>query len=195
MDDIAAITLLNQGDLSGLDTLVLRYQVQAVHAAQLIVRDRGLAEDAAQTAFLRIAERVHQFDDTRAFKPWFMRIVVNEALKMVRKEKRIVPLPEDAEKDNVRILVDALADGEALPEDQVILLESKERVRKALDQLTPEQRAVVVMRYFLEMRESEMVMELVRPKSTIKWWLHSARKRLRSLLQGDPISDVERSNQ
>ena len=195
MDDIAAITLLNQGDLSGLDTLVLRYQVQAVHAAQLIVRDRGLAEDAAQTAFLRIAERVHQFDDTRAFKPWFMRIVVNEALKMVRKEKRIVPLPEDAEKDNVRILVDALADGEALPEDQVILLESKERVRKALDQLTPEQRAVVVMRYFLEMRESEMVLELERPRSTVKWWLHSARKRLRSLLQGDPISDVERSNQ
>ena len=195
MDDIAAITLLKQGDLSGLDTLVLRYQVQAVHAAQLIVRDRGLAEDAAQTAFLRIAERVHQFDDTRAFKPWFMRIVVNEALKMVRKEKRIVPLPEDTEKDNVRMLADVLADGEALPEDQVILLESKERVRKALDQLTPEQRAVVVMRYFLEMRESEMVLELERPRSTVKWWLHSARKRLRSLLQGDPISDVERSNQ
>ena len=49
---------------------------------------------------------------------------------------------------------------------------------KAIQSLLPEQRAVVVMRYFLEMSEAEMSTEMSRPLSTIKWWLREARKRL-----------------
>lgn len=56
-------------------------------------------------------------------------------------------------------------------------------VRKALDALAPEQRAAVVLRHFLEMSEAEMTGALHRPPSTIKWWLHTARKRLRELLR------------
>ncbi len=63
MDDQIAISRLKQGDLNGLETLVNRYQAQAVHAAYLILYDRALAEDVAQSAFVKIAERIHQFDE------------------------------------------------------------------------------------------------------------------------------------
>jgi RNA polymerase sigma-70 factor (ECF subfamily) len=53
----------------------------------------------------------------------------------------------------------------------------------ALQQLAPEQRAVIVQRHFLEMSEAEMVETHQRPASTIKWWLYSARKSLKALLE------------
>jgi len=62
--------------------LVNRYQVQAVQAAYAIVYDRALAEDIPQTAFVRVVERVHRFDEERLFAPWLFRIVVNAAIKL-----------------------------------------------------------------------------------------------------------------
>ena len=51
-----------------------------------------------------------------------------------------------------------------------------------MNQLPPKQKAVVVMRYFLEMSEEDMVEALHGPPGTVKWWLFEARRRLRSLL-------------
>ncbi|MGJ3239076.1 MAG: sigma-70 family RNA polymerase sigma factor [Anaerolineae bacterium] len=65
------------------------------------------------------------------------------------------------------------------------LLESDENtqlVRDALDQLSPEQRAAVVMRYYLDMSESDMAKALDTPKGTVKWRLHAARRQLKRLL-------------
>ena len=78
MDDQIAISRLKQGDPGGLETLVRDYQVQAVYTAYMIVFDRSLAEEVAQTAFVRVAEKIQQFDEKRPFAPWFFRIVVNE---------------------------------------------------------------------------------------------------------------------
>jgi RNA polymerase sigma-70 factor (ECF subfamily) len=63
MEDQIAISRLKQGDLSGLEGLVRRYQARAVHAAYVIVQDRPLAEDVVQTAFVKAAERIQQFDE------------------------------------------------------------------------------------------------------------------------------------
>ena len=182
MEDRAAISLLKQGDLLGLEILVKRYQVQAIHAGQLILRDRDLAEEVVQSAFLRLPEIVHKFDDARPFKPWFMRIVVNDALKATRRDNRLVELPEDADEDAAR-MADWLMDGADPPEIQIITAETRQTVRKALRLLTPEQRSVIVMRYYLEMSGEEMASKMDRPLSTIKWWLHSAKQRLREILQ------------
>ena len=63
MEDRIAISRIKQGDLNGLEILVNRYQVRAVHAAYLVVYDRALAEDTVQTAFVKVAERIDQFDE------------------------------------------------------------------------------------------------------------------------------------
>ncbi|MBI2916360.1 MAG: sigma-70 family RNA polymerase sigma factor [Chloroflexi bacterium] len=83
MDDAEAVQRLKHRDIGGLETLVTRYQVQALRAAYLVTRDRFLAEDVVQEAFLRLVQRVRSFDDGRPFAPWFLRIVINDAIKAV----------------------------------------------------------------------------------------------------------------
>ncbi|MBN2547581.1 MAG: hypothetical protein JXB15_00365 [Anaerolineales bacterium] len=70
--DQHAIARLKSGDPGGLETLVHRYQLRAIRTACLIVGKLALAEDIVQSAFLRAADRIHQFDDSRAFEPWLL---------------------------------------------------------------------------------------------------------------------------
>lgn len=180
MDDRIAISRIKQGDLNGLDSLIRRYQVQAVHAAYLILYDRALAEDVAQTAFVKTVEHIHQFDETRPFAPWFFRIVVNDALKVAKKQKQHFPLEELDEQ--TKQITELLIHSDLRPEQQIEQKETREHILKAIQCLPPEQRAVIVMRYFLDMSEADMSTKMNRPLSTIKWWLRSARKRLSDLM-------------
>jgi len=181
MDERQAIARLQSGDLSGLETLVECYQAQAVQAACLIVQDRALAEDIVQNAFIVVADKIHQYDPERPFKPWFFRSVVNASIKAANRQKRQVFLnePQPGQDES---LADLLADTHPLPEEWLEQQENRASVLHAIDQLPAGQRAVIVMRYFLEVSEIEMAGELQRPKSTIKYWLRTARKQLKQLL-------------
>jgi RNA polymerase sigma-70 factor, ECF subfamily len=167
--------------LDGLETLVNRYQVQAVHAAYMIVYDRALAEDVAQAAFVKVVECVHQFDEERPFAPWFFRIVVNDALKLANRQKRNISLEEQLDEPTAQ-LAKWLTDPGLKPEQLLEEKQVRENILKAVQSLPPEQRAVVVMRYYLDMSEADMSMKMDRPLSTIKWWLRDARKRLYNLI-------------
>ena len=183
MEDQIAISLLKQGNLNGLEALVNRYQAKAVRAAYLITHDRAMAEDVAQAAFVKAAERIQQFDENRAFPPWFFRIVVNDALKLARRMKRNVPLDDLDEEASA--LAALLADPAPQPEQWLEQKQIRERILQAIQSLPPEQRAVIVMRYYLEMSEADMSAKMERPLSSIKWWLRDARKRLNELIAYD----------
>ena len=58
-----------------------------------------------------------------------------------------------------------------------------QEVRQALQRLPAEQRAALVLKYYLEMSEAEMALTLERPRTTIKWRLYTARQRLKGMLQ------------
>ncbi len=181
MKDQNAISRLKRGDLNGLEALVSRYQAQAVHAAYMILYDRPLAEDVVQSAFVKVAERIHQFDDERPFAPWFFRIVVNDALKIAKKQKRNVSLDEQLDEPTAQ-LAKWLTDPGLQPEKLVEQKETRQIILKAIQSLPPGQRAVIVMRYYLDMSMSDMTIKMGRPLSTIKWWLRDARRRLHSLM-------------
>jgi len=181
MKDRIAISRLKQGDLSAVEPLVKRYQVKAVHAAYAIVHDRALAEDVVQSAFVKTVERIRQFDEERPFAPWFFRIVVNDAVKTAKKRKRNISLDEQLDQPTAK-LAEWLISPEPKPEHLLEQKEARQIILKSMQHLTPKQRAVIVMRYFLEMSEADMSTEMDHPLSTIKWWLRDARKRLRSLI-------------
>ncbi len=192
MDDKTAISRIKQGDLSGLEALVGRYQVRAVQAAYLIVQDRSLAEETAQNAFLKAAEKVSQFDEERPFAPWFFKIVVNDAVKTAQKQSRLLSLEEEPDEE-AQTLARWMIDPQPSPEELVENGESEDRLHKAIRQIAPEQRAVVVMRYYLDMSDQEMSVRLEKPVSTVKWWLRAARKRLAALLR--PAKDPKKPAQ
>ena len=186
MKDQDAISRLKQGDLNGLGTLVRRYQARAVQAAYAIVFDRALAEDVVQTAFVKVAERIEQFDNERPFAPWFLRIVVNDALKLATKQKRDLSLEEQLDQPTGR-LAQWLADPGLQPDQVMEQKETQQIILKAIRSLPPGQRAAIVMRYYLDLSMLETSAETGRPLSTIKWWLRDGRRRLRDLMDAPRV--------
>lgn len=189
MNEHQAIARLKRGEIDGLETLMLLHQVRAVRTAFLITRDRALAEDVVQTAFVRVYERIAQFDANRAFEPWLLRIVTNDAVKAATRRERFVPL--DTPGNVEQTLDDLFSNREPGPDAAAEAAELQQAVWTALGQLSPDQRAVIVRRYYLDMSETEMADDLHIPQGTIKSRLRAARLRLHTLLNPWRTNDDE----
>lgn len=179
MDEKQAIQRLKNGDIGGLEFLVARHQVKAIRAAYLITRDPALAEDVVQDCFLHAFHAIRNFDSSRPFEPWFMRSVVNASVKLMQRSARQVVAGDEA---GDPVWAELAARVESV-ESQVEFIEVQNQIWDAMQKLSPRQRAVIVQRYFLEMREKEMAKESGAAVGTIKWLLNAARKRLRGLLE------------
>ncbi|MEA4909269.1 MAG: sigma-70 family RNA polymerase sigma factor [Chloroflexi bacterium] len=179
MDDLEAVRRLKHGDIGGLELLIARYQAKAVRTAYLVTCDAQAAEEVVQEAFIRFYERARQFDESRAFEPYFLRMVVHAALNQVEHESHAtLSLDEDAGLYKIERLL-----ASASPvEDQVEYEQLKHAIHTAIGALSPRLRAVAVQRYYLEMSETEMSAALDVAPGTVKWLLHTARSRLRTLL-------------
>lgn len=180
MDEGQAIARLKQGDIGGLEPLVRKYQVRAMRAAYLITGDGATAEDIVQEAFLRAFERIDQFDSRRPFGPWFLRSVVNDAVKTAVRQKRQVSADEIGEEgmDPAELAVDPNPG----PEEWLERIELSEAVGEALQRLSPPRRAAIVFRYYLGLTEPEIARRLRWPLGTMKRRLHDARRHLRALM-------------
>jgi len=178
MNEQKAIQRLKNHDIGGLELLVHKYQVKAVRTAYLITQDIGLAEDIVQDCFIQAYRAIRGFDATRPFEPWFMRSVVNAAVKMMQRSARQVEVGDEADET----LLAELAEKVESVESQVESLEVQRQIWDAMKKLSPRQRAVIVQRYFLAMSEAEMAKESGTATGTIKWLLAAARERLRGLL-------------
>jgi RNA polymerase sigma-70 factor, ECF subfamily len=178
VEDDKAIAQLRRGDIDGLEILVAHYYVKAVRTAFLITRDQSTAEDIVQSAFVRVYERIDQFDKSKPFAPWFLRSVVNDAVKFITRTREHLPL-DDEISDGAGYLKEV-----ALRQfDHMEDMEVQQAVWDALEKLPPQQRAAVVLRYYLDFSEMEAAKELDCPPNTLKWWMSEARSQLRTLLQ------------
>jgi RNA polymerase sigma-70 factor (ECF subfamily) len=184
MEERQSIARLKGGDIGGLEALARKYYLPAVRAAFLVVRDQELAEDIVQTSFLNLTTKIKQFDETKDFRPWFFRSIVNSAISDCRTRKRSMRLSDDDESHPLASIEKLIGEGES-PEEEYISEETRAAVWQALEELSPQQRAAVVLKYYLELSENEITEELQRPKSTVKWLLFSARQKLRRLLEPD----------
>lgn len=178
MDDLQAIRRMKHGDPGGLEILMQRYQVKATRAAFLITQDESVAQDVVQETFIRIYERIHQFDESRPFEPYLFRSAIHAALNAVRGSGKSSSLDE----------IEELLDYASSVESQIEFVQLQHKILDALSRLSPRQRAVIVQRYYLDMNEREMALALDAAPGTVKWLLNAARKRLRHLLgqKGEP---------
>jgi RNA polymerase sigma-70 factor, ECF subfamily len=172
-----AVQRLKHGDPGGLETLFARHQVRAVRTAFLILQDEAAAQDVVQETFLRIYQRIHQFDETQPFEPYLLKSVVHAALNTARRTTKTVSFDDDLAE------IEALLDGTDSPEAQTEASQRSQQILSALTKLSPRQRAVIVQRYYLEMSEQEMSVNLQAAPGTVKWHLNAARTRLRDLLR------------
>lgn len=184
MDEKEAIRLLKQGQIEGLETLVKHYQTRSLRAAFLILNDQALAEDIVTDAFLRAYQKINQFDPDRPFGPWFFQIVTNMAKRVASRNNRSTPLsavpPALREKYNR-----PENQFDASPEDQVVQIDGRDQLREAIMALSPGQRTVIVQKYYLKLSIAEIASNTLTPQGTVKWRLHTAYKRLKTLLEAE----------
>lgn len=181
MDDKQAIQQLKRGDIRALSTLIDNYQVRAIRTAYLITQDAALAEDVVQNTFVSVYRSIHTFDLERPFAPWFMRSVVNSAVKAVQvfdKHTSLDAPDDEADFTPTEPLIDV-----ALQPDQIIeTAETESLIWQMLGQISAVQRAVIVLRFYLDLSETEIAQHLNIPVGTVKSRLHNAKRQLYSLL-------------
>jgi len=139
-----------QGSVSDLEALFRTHWPRAFRAAYLVTHDAGAAEDVAQEAFLAAIRSLDRFDRRRPFGPWLHRIVVNRAIDWTR----------------ARRLRSEVELSESLPAPQPSGSPGGDALA-ALARLSPEHRAVVVMRYLLEFTPGEIAEALDLPRGTV----------------------------
>jgi RNA polymerase sigma-70 factor, ECF subfamily len=165
-----------RGSEEALEALYRRHWPWAHRAAFLVVHDKAAAEDIAQEAFLAAVRALDRFDRRRPFGPWLHRIVVNRAIDWARARALRGEAAMESEPDA----------GGAWPGETRQPERSRpysESVVTALASLSPEHRAVVVLRYLLEYTPGEIAEALELPRGTVNSRLRRALDRLGRLLK------------
>jgi RNA polymerase sigma-70 factor, ECF subfamily len=157
------------GSEPDLEALFRRHWPRAYRAAFLIVHDHAGAEDIAQEAFVAAVRRLDRFDRRRPFSPWLHAIVVNRAIDFTRARA--------ARHESAGEAPESAASPEPPPGRY-----SRE-VLQALQELSPEHRAVVVLRYLLEYTPGEISRALELPRGTVNSRLRRGLDALESRLR------------
>ena len=153
-DERAWIAGAQAGSLPDLEALFREHWPRAYRAAYLVVHDGAAAEDIAQEAMLSAIRTLDRFDRRRPFGPWLHRIVVNRAIDWVRSRA----LRAEADEPALELATaDRAEDGE--PYSQPVLA--------ALGELSPDHRAVIVLRHLLEYSPREIARMLDLPRGTV----------------------------
>lgn len=177
LDEERIIADACRGNAAAYEELVRRYEGLAFRMAYLVLHDAAEAEDAAQEAFFKAHRALWRFRPGSAFRPWLVRIVMNEARNASRAARRRGAMAE-------RYGLEQPA-GEAAvsPESAVLGGERQRLLLEAIGRLRKEDQAVLQLRYFLELSEAEMAQALGCPAGTVKSRLSRAAGRLRGVIE------------
>jgi RNA polymerase sigma-70 factor (ECF subfamily) len=190
LDDADLVAAARSGDRAAFQTLFERYHRRAYTLAVGVVRNPDDALDLVQDAFLKAHKHLDRFEGNASFYTWLYRIVMNLAIDLLRKQRRQRPveLDETSTKD---VLDDSLLPkilggnpGRALMDKQI-----RARIDAALDELSDNHRAVLVMRELEGLSYEDMAKAMGCSKGTIMSRLFHARKnmqrQLADLMEGE----------
>ena len=174
------IQLVREGDLSAWGELIRIHQDRLYNSIVRVVGHPDRARDVVQDTFIQAIENISRFDGKSQFFTWLYRIAFNRAMSMYRKHKSEVSL--EVARENAGD--ETMADSQGQPEDRVLQSELVEEVHQAIEQLSAEHRAVIVLRE-IEGCEYEQIAEILEVSlGTIRSRLHRARSEMRRLLRG-----------
>ena len=156
--------------MKAFELLVEKYQKTVFNVALRMTRSRSDAEDITQTAFLRTFEKLGSFNPKYKFFSWLYRIVLNESLNVLSRQKRHEHLDEDV-----------MMPGKSVEEahDDV---ETSEQIQDALMELKADYRVVVILKHFQDLSYEEISGILNIPEKKVKSRLFTARVLLKEAL-------------
>ena len=186
-DDHRLITDCLQGRTAAFGELVCRYQDRLFNTVYRLLDNADDAQDVVQEAFLSAYQSLDSFKGDSLFFTWLYRIAINTAISLKRKQRVAVSMSvprQDGGVTEPQDLSDYGRPGHALEK-----AEEERRIQNALNRLSPEHRAVLVMKDMEGQKYENMAEVLQVPIGTIRSRLHRARVELRELLQQDEEAD------
>lgn len=169
--DDAEVRRLQRGDVGALELAYLRFGERVLATCRGLLGNAADAEDAAQDVFIKLFERAHQFDRRSRFSTWLYRLSVNHCLHMHDKLRlrRGNPLPVDA--------TDELVAATGSPLEAAQESDARTLLDRRLMELSPEHRAVLVLREIDALPYEEIANVLEVPVGTVMSRLARARER------------------
>ena len=184
MDEVALIQSAKNGDLDSFNRLVLAYQNIVYAQAYHMMGEPDSAEDATQVAFISAFRKLSSYRGG-SFRAWLLRIVTNACYDELRRRQRRPTTPlEPLDEDNEEIESPRwLEDPSESPEESVERAELSDAIRRCLEALPDDFRAVVVLVDIQGFDYREVAEVIGKPVGTVKSRLSRARVRLRNCLQ------------
>lgn len=182
-EEASLLARARQGDTRAFDELVTMHREKIYMHAYQIVRNEDDAMDIAQDTFIRAWRSLAKFDGKASFTSWLYRIATNAAIDVCRKRQS----RPQVELESVPMKVDAAShttpSQPAAPGEGMDRAEIKRRVEAAFALLSPEHRAVVVLKELDDLSYEEIAKRVGCSLGTVMSRLFYARKKLQPLLQ------------
>lgn len=169
-DDTMLVEASLNGDRRAFDKLVDRYEGPLFSAAYRITGSVEDAMDATQNAFVNAYEKLHTFDPSFRFFSWIYRIAVNQSLNLVGRRREQSPIDEGEPTSDRN------------PAEIFDSTETRYQLKRALLDLEPHYRTVIVLKHLEGFSYREIGEILGIPEKTVKSRLFTARQRLRVIL-------------
>ena len=178
-----------RGDKAAFGKLIEAYQRPVYNLAYRMLNNSGEAEEAAQEAFIRAYTRLHTYNPAHKFSTWMLSITSNYCIDLIRKRRALLlsidePLPPHPA---------LMSDGQKGPEAQMVTSEQQEMVQSLLQELPPDYRQAVVLRYWYDLSYEEIAEMMDTTVSAIKSRLFRARRQLAEIGMANGISPVSLS--
>ena len=182
-DDHSLVQAYRAGRTEAFEVLVKRYQQRLYPTILRLVGSAEDAEDILQDTFVRAFEKLDQFQGDSSFYTWIYRIAVNLALSGHRRRRIRANLRFRHRPSRSQGLEPADESSDSDPSAPMERAERERIIAAALNRLSPEHRAIVVMKDYDGHRYEEIGAILNIPVGTVRSRLHRARCELRDRLQ------------
>jgi RNA polymerase sigma-70 factor (ECF subfamily) len=173
------------GHTEAFDELVARYRTRVFSMIYNMVHSEQDAWDLAQDSFVKAWKSIKSFRGRSSFYTWLYRIVMNVTIDWVRKKqvKAAAEFDDAIQLKEIDPASKTVPKSDALPYETMERSEIRERIDQAVAQLTPEHRAVILMKEVEEMQYHEIAEALGCSIGTVMSRLFYARKKLQNLLR------------
>lgn len=178
-----------QGDEDAFTILVETYQTPVYNLCYRMLGEGGAAEDAAQETFWRAWQNLNRYDPQRSFITWLLSIAAHFCIDQQRKRKlSLFELDEFPD-------FDISNPQEPTPEKVVTLNEEDSALHLLINQLGPQDRAAVILKYWNDCSEEEISQMLSLTVSAVKSRLHRARKQLAEMISAGQSTNLNKRRQ
>jgi len=177
--DEALVAAAKRGDRQAFETLVLRHERTVLAVAQRITNNREDAEDVAQESLHKAFVHLGGFQEKSRFSTWLTRIVMNQALMLIRRRRGAIEVSPESPEDGVTSSSEAFVDQSPDPEESCWRRERQQLLTAAINRLGPRVRRTILLRDIEERSAEETARILGTSIGAVKARVFQGRRKLR----------------